>query len=388
MRRRRRGSDRATTEAQRVVVATSVHPASDTRIYHKEIRSLVEAGYAVTLLAKEEWNIRSEVRFVPIPRFSRRWLRILAAPWVVLVKGWKVRAKVYHIHDPELLWVGAVWKLLARARVIYDVHENVPAQLRTKHWVPRWLRRPLGRCYSLLERLFLPFYDAVILAEDSYAPAYAWHANTRVIHNAPWTVSAASQDADERAGLQIVYVGGVSRPRGAMTMLHAAAELMRRGMEASWRVIGPAQPALRAEMESFIDANGLSEIVRLDGRLPFSEAQAAVAAADVGIAVLDPLPNYVESMPTKLLEYVAAGIPVIASDFPLWRSLIEEYECGVTVCPGDAHALADALASLAADPARRRTMGENGQTRLRASRMTWESEAEILLDLYERLRTP
>ena len=385
MRRRRRGSCASVNETPHVLVATSVHPASDTRILHKEVRSLVEAGYDVTLLAKEAWNIPPEVRLVPIRRFPMRGLRVLLAPWVVFGKGLKARAAVYHLHDPELLWVGAAWKILTRAHVVFDVHENVPAQLRTKHWVLPWLRRPLGLVYRFMERLLLPLYDAVILAEDSYAPAYAWHRRSLVLHNMPWALPSALRRTQDNSPLQVVYVGGLTRPRGATTMLRAAAEVKRRGIRAHWRLIGPASRLLQTEMEAFIEENDLSGTVFLEGRLSFPKAQAAVAEADVGVAVLDPLPNYVESMPTKLLEYLAAGLPVIASDFPLWRSLIEEFECGATVPPGDGPALADAVASMAADAANRRAMGENGRARLEARQMTWESEARILIDLYERL---
>ena len=384
MRRRERGPSEGATVVRKVLVASSVHPASDTRIFYKEIQALCEAGYRVTLLARDDRLTDDGVRFLPAPEFGSRVLRILLAPWAVFWKGMRERADLYHIHDPELLWVGVACKVLTGARVVFDAHENVVAQLRTKHWVPRWLRRPLGGLYSLMERLVLPCLDAVVLAEDSYAPVYAWHRNVCVIHNYPLPGRRVSRERPSDRP-RLVYVGGMTRPRGAMTMLQAAARLRDRGVEASWSLVGPASPNLEAEMRAYIAEHRLDRTVDLIGGLPFPAAQDAVAEADIGLAILDPLPNYVESMPTKLLEYLAAGLPVIASDFPLWRSLISEFECGVTVPPGDPAALAEAVGSMASDPDNRHTMGENGRTCLMARQMIWASEARILIDLYERL---
>ena len=369
----------------RICVVTTVHPPTDTRIYHKEIAALREGGHAVSMIARGDCDARpAGVSFHPIEVPKRRAIRVLVAPWRALREALRHRADIYHLHDPELLGVGVLLRVLTRARVVYDVHENVVAQIRTKHWIPAMLRRPIGLVYALAERVCLRFVHAVLLAEDSYAPLYRWHRNVRVLHNYP--LSGTRQPQARRTDRpRLIYVGGMTRPRGAMTMLRAAALLRDRGVDVSWTLIGQASPALASEMKAYLSEHGLDRTVDLVGGLPFPEAQAAVAEADIGLSVLDALPNYVESMPTKLLEYLAAGLPVIASDFPLWRSLLEEFESGLTVPPADPEALADAVASMIADPERFQAMSENGRARLVASRMTWESEARVLNDLYERM---
>lgn len=367
-----------------VTHVSPVHPMGDTRILYKEASALAAEGYDVAVAAAEEpIDLCEDVRAVELRLPTKRFLRVVISPWIALCAALRVRADVYHLHDPEILWIGPLLKLVTGAKILFDVHENVVAQIKTKHWISRWLRRPLGCLYRSLERVLLPVYDSVILAEDSYAPLYRWHPRAVVIHNYPITSCACAPYTHDEGGLRLVYVGRMDGSRGALTMLEAAVALKHRGVEVTWHLAGLAAPELDGEMREFIISRGLERNVFLAGRLSFPEAMRLVACADLGISVLSPLPNYVESMPTKLLEYLAAGIPVIASDFALWRSLLERFECGIAIPADDSEALAAAVEKLASAPGLRKRMGEAGRKRLLESGMTWEAESQKLLHLYE-----
>ena len=102
------------------------------------------------------------------------------------------------------------------------------------------------------------------------------------------------------------------------------------------------------------------------------------------MVTLAPLPNYLESYPTKLFEYMASGVPVVASDFPLWRQIVEDAGCGLLVDPESPEEIAEAIDWLMDHPEEAAQMGANGKVAARQT-FNWPSEAEKLLALYKRL---
>ena len=133
-------------------------------------------------------------------------------------------ADIYHFHDPELLPIGVLLKLFTKGKVIYDVHEDVPAQILTKHWIPAILRRPIAWLFDRWEKLPARSFDMVVVATEGIAERFSKH-NPIVIHNYPYlemlppTLRSTTIE-NERA---LIYVGGISRLRGAVEMVDALA---------------------------------------------------------------------------------------------------------------------------------------------------------------------
>ena len=234
--------------------------------------------------------------------------------------------------------------------------------------------------YRLGEQILLRSTDAIVLAEDSYLPQYTRCREALIIHNYPLLTSPGEEATANT--FHAVYVGGVTEHRGASTMVEAAANLYRRGASLHWIVAGPIRPR---ELERDL-REAAAKIPGFDivGAVPYEEAQKLIAGAHVGLAVLKPIPNYIESLPTKLLEYMMAGIPVIASDFPLWREMVVGNECGLVVDPLDPEAISGAIEYLMQHPEDAREMGENGRQAVE-KKYNWDREAKKLTDLYERL---
>jgi len=371
------------TKQVHVAQITTVHPPFDTRIFHKQAKTLARAGYDVTLIARharDETIDGIRVAALPVPR--NRLSRMFVLTWKAFREALRQRADVYHIHDPELLPMGVVLKLLTRKPVLYDIHENVLAQIRSKAWIPRALRPVMRLVYQMTEGALLRFADAIILAEDSYHPRYRGHGNCVIVHNYPIVSMRKKLPTAVAHAFRVVYVGGVSELRGALTMAEAARVLKERDADVQWAVIGPIQSDdfQQVLQHTEIDVPGFKVI----GALPFDEAQHAIANADVGLAVLKPVPNYVESLPTKLLEYMMAGIPVIASDFPLWREIVEGNRCGLTVDPLDPRAIADAICYLIEHPDEAVEMGRRGRQAVE-QKYNWRQEEMKLLELYGSL---
>ena len=364
----------------RIGILTSVHAPMDTRIYFKQARSLAAAGHEVVLVAREGGDI-DDIEYVRLPLPRHRWARMLTC-CRILVQGLRLRCDAYHIHDPELLPVGVLLCLSTRARLVYDVHENVRKQILNKYWIPRPFRRLVAGIYGGIERLCLLFVDDVILAEDSYAPYYRRERVT-VVHNYPILEPAGNgggRDYSDKP--RLVYCGVVARLRGAFEMLEVAALLRTRHPEIELHVIGPCFPeSFEDEMRARIDSLGLEDCVRLYGRLPLDDALEHVAQCDIGLALLHPDPNYVESLPTKMFEYMSLRLPVVVSSFPLWSRIVDHAACGATVDPLAPPQVAAAVARLQADRALMRRCGENG-ARAVVELYSWAAESKRLIAVY------
>jgi glycosyltransferase involved in cell wall biosynthesis len=369
----------------KVCILTSVHPALDTRIFHKQAKSLVTAGYDVTLVARHDKDeVVDGVRIVALPEPKSR-LRRLLGTWRVFRLASKQKAAIYHFHDPELLPAGVLLKLFTRGKVIYDVHENVRWSIVTKSWLPKMVRKPLSLTYRLIERLSLPFIDEIIIAEDSYIKNYAKRRNILALRNYPVLSYVAEPSAVKKARPTIIYVGGIAEARGVLELVEATGLLKAKYENVLLTLIGPIYPSgLEEKIGGLLKQFKLQKNVRLVARVDHRQIYKKLLGCHVGIAILHPEPNYLESLPTKLFEYMAAGLPVVASRFPLWKKVIEGSNCGLTVDPLNPREVARAVEYLIGHPDKARHMGENGKKAV-LEKYNWEKESQKLLALYADL---
>ncbi|MGD2044227.1 MAG: glycosyltransferase [Acidimicrobiia bacterium] len=341
-----------------ILVVTSVHWPDDTRIRERLIRTL-SGVFEVEYASREPGPTdRSGLSWVPLPG-SRlgRWMRALS---VCLRRKWDVLV----IHDPELIPVGVLARFVKRRRVVFDVHENVPATALTREWVPDFLRRPLAFAARCAMRLAESTLD-LTLAEDGYRSLF--RRDHPVFPNFPDT----SQYPDPTEGdASVVYLGDVTAERGAVTAVRAG---HRAGV--SLVFVGGVSQALRGSLQEHADGS-----VTFTGRVPNPQALELVRHAGVGISPLHDSPNYRHSTPTKILEYLALGLPVVASDLPGTRQLVDGLEAVVLVPPGDVDDMAKAI-ELSLDPAvRKRAKDQAPKIR---EQFRWPEEAVALF--YESL---
>jgi glycosyltransferase involved in cell wall biosynthesis len=239
---------------------------------------------------------------------------------------------VIAVHDPELIPAAVLTATSRQIPVVFDLHENLPAQVRTKSSLPGVLRRPLSRLMRAWLKLAERTMD-VTLAETGYNTLFG--SVRPVFPNYPLEGSLPEVSGRARAG--VVYVGDVTRQRGAMTLLEAGAEA-----DAGPVIyVGRCDPTLRRELLERAAELGVD--IELRGWMPYAEAMEVVGAAAVGVSPLHDIPNYRHSLPTKTLEYLAMGTPVIASDLPGTAGVIGELPGVQLVRPGDVTELAGAL---------------------------------------------
>lgn len=370
--------------ATKVCVMTSAHPPFDVRIFHKQCKSLAQAGYEVTLIAPgNERVIRDGVRMEPMPVWSSRANRMVRGAWMMYQKARRQKADVYHFHDPELIPVGVLLRLAGK-RVIYDVHEDLPNTISYKPYVPRYLRWLVSRMAAVIEALSSRWFTAIVVANPTGAGRFrARNNHVMVVSNYPRIEEIeCSRDAGGAAGDgALLYVGvRITRARGAREMVQAMG-LLPSSMPLQLKLAGGWDPPdLRAELSAIPGW----ERVDFLGWLGREELAHVLHQARAGLVVLHPEPNYLTAQPVKLFEYMCAGLPVIASDFPVNREVIEGARCGLLVNPLDPEEIACAIQYLWTHPQQAAEMGRRGQQAVR-ERFNWANEERALLELYGRL---
>jgi glycosyltransferase involved in cell wall biosynthesis len=362
----------------KIVHLTSVHQALDIRIYHKECKSLARAGHEVVLIAPHDRPLIADgVRLRPVPKPRGRRERMTRTVWQVYRAALQENADVYHFHDPELIPIGLLLKL-QRGQVVYDVHEDRPRQMMSKHWIPPQMRRPVSWLVHLTEAASGRVWDGIVAATPAIRRLFPGD-KTVVVQNFPildeLDATAAIPYAERRA--VIAYVGNLTAIRGAREMVQSVG-LLPEGLSPRLELAGTFDPPeLKDELRSLPGW----ERVRFFGWLSRPEIAELLGRARVGLALLHPTGNYLEAQPNKLFEYMATGIPFVASDFPHWRKLVNTDRSGLLVDPTDPTAISDAILWLLEHPKEAEAMGMHGQEAVR-TRFHWQPEAQQLVDFY------
>jgi glycosyltransferase involved in cell wall biosynthesis len=360
---------------------TAVHPADDVRIFVKECRTLAAAGYDVHLVAPAPRDeVIDGVSLHAVPRSGEgRLSRMTGTVRAVYRKAEDLDADIYHVHDPELMPIALLLRRRGK-KVVYDSHEHLPQQIRTKPWIPRLLRRPLAMVADHMERAATRSLTAVVTAEPYVQARFIGRAPRVVtVNNYPMLEEFPPVSADWSTKENAVcYAGSITDLRGAREML-GAIERTKAKLLLAGRFSPPG-------LEDELSREPGWHRVEFLGQVSRGGLAAMLGRARAGLVVLHPVPNYLDANPTKMFEYMSAGIPVIASNFPAWASIVNDNACGICVDPSSPAAIADAIDWILEHPAEAREMGQNGR-RAVESLYNWEAERATLLDLYEELLT-
>ncbi len=365
--------------ALQILHLASAHAATDPRIAEKECRTLAGAGHDVAFVVPHDRDeMLNGVRILAVSRPRDGKDRLLHTTRAVVrraVAAARGPETVFHVHEADLL--PFVLPLAARGRrVVYDAHEDTPRQTAHQAWIPGLLKRPASAVYAGLEALAGRFCAGVVAATPTIADRYP-EAKTALVRNFPVLTDAPVPAFETREAL-VAYVGAVTAARGAAEMVRAASFLPE---SARLAIAGTPFPATLPERLAGLPGSDRTDLL---GSLARPDVAALLARARVGLVALHATPQYVDAYPTKLFEYMAAGLPVVATDVPLWRSVVDGAGCGLLVDPLDPAAIAAACTRLLTDDALAARMGEAGRVAA-LDRFAWRGEGERLVAFYDAL---
>ena len=362
----------------KVCLLTTVHPSFDVRIFHKEAKTLAQAGYNVTLIAQHDKNeIVDGVKISALPEARNRFGRIFGLTVRALYLALKQRADIYHFHDPELIVVGIILKLF-RKKVIYDVHEDVSKQILNKDWMGnKYIREFMAFMFGLIERIGALMFDIILTATSDIAKKFPEN-KTVILRNFPILKlidDVVPADYKKNKAI-IIYPGGLARIRGvkqivqAMEYIDDKAELWLLG---KW------------ENEEFKkECKNLKgwKYTKYLGLVSLREVYQYMKVVDIGISMLFPIKNYLTSLPIKVFEYMACSLPVVMSDFPYWKKMFGE--CALFVNPYNSKDIAEKILYFLDNPDIAKKYAYSGREMIK-NRYNWETESKKLLNIYENL---
>ena len=370
------------TRLMHSVHLASTHRPTDTRIFHKECASLREAGHRVTVVAphdRHETIAGVRIHAVAPPadgkeRLTRTLFRVYRAATTF------PKSVVLHVHDAELL----PWALLLKLQgytVVYDMHEDTPRQMMYQHWIPEVLRPLVAEGMRGLEWLAARWFDALIVAEPVIGERFP-DAHPVLVRNFPLRDELVPSEGQPYQGREalVAYVGTITRVRGIEELVSAMG-MIRAEHNAFLDLGGSFHPP---ELEAQVKRLEGWDRVRYHGWLDRPDVARILGFCRVGVVAFHPTERYLGNYPTKLFEYMAAGLPVVVSDFDQLKPFVEQHQCGLMVDPQDPIAIADAITWLLKHPEEAEAMGRRGREAVRTE-YNWEREAVKLTSLYDHL---
>lgn len=358
---------------------STVHSVNDTRIFYRECRSLKQHGYDVHLVISDNRDrIVDGVRIHALNESKNRFYRMAVSPLFAFIKGLKTGANIFHFHDPELIPVGLLLKLFNK-KVIYDVHENYTEAVLRKRWIRiRYIRKIFSFIIGIFERAGILFFDSVIAA----TPSIENNLNSKktvLVRNFPIYAMFNFPEAGKKINdpeIILIYIGILTRDRGIKEIVRAM-DLIREKAEL-WLLGTWDNPEFKIECGNDPGWN----YVRYFGYLKPERAYEYLLRADIGLVNFLPVENHIDSMPNKPFEYMAAGLPIVMSDFPLWNDLFKG--CALFVDAYNPDDIAGKILSLIENKNLRTELGLKGR-RLIEEQYSWEKESEKLIELYDKL---
>jgi len=372
---------------EKICILTTVHPLFDSRIFHREAKTLVRAEYKVSLIAQhDKEEIVDGVKIVPLSKPNNRFERMTKVVWKLFRLALKEEADIYHFHDPEIIPVGLLLKLLTRAKIIYDIHEDIPAQILTKEWIPSYMRTFVGGLFNHMQKICSLFFDAIIVAGNDIAKHFPFCEKINVVRNFPSLEIVKnlnlSKEKEKREQIILIYIGVIAKDRGIQQMVEAI-HLIKSNIKLM--LVGSFCDSVFCEYIKEI-AGGKVEFV---GQVPHERVFKYLSVADIGLILFHDTPNNITAIKgrnRKIFEYMTMGLPIVASNLEGWREAIEDEGYGVVVNPLDPRDIANGIKKLIDNPQLRIEMGQKGINSC-LNEFNWEKEKQAFLEVYENLFT-
>jgi glycosyltransferase involved in cell wall biosynthesis len=355
---------------------TSVHSRYDSRIFLKEAVSAAEAGHEVYLLVndntKDEINRGVVIKSIHVKergRLSRIFSKKIKRE--LLKQAVQIDADIFQFHDPELLGLGK--KLRRRGyNVIYDVHEDVPRQILFKEYLPKLVRGLVSKSFEVYENQSARKYNSIVVPTPYLKNRFS------KLNNSVWEVCNFPRMDDIKFAPEkydnqnpSCYVGGLTEMRGIFEISEAT------------QVAGQTLILCGEFFSKSMRKEILDKFDNIDyrGQVDRKEISKILANSSIGFVTLLGAPNDYYAYPIKMFEYMAAGIPVIASNFPLYKKIVEGNSCGICVNPTNVAEIVDAIKRIQSDAEYAKSLGSQGRKAIE-EKYSWEQQIPSLMECY------
>lgn len=361
-----------------IFIGTSVHRWNDNRIFHKEAVSLAY-HFSVQLHAPADFDYKTKqkVKVFGLPLWSKESDRkyIRRELWSRLKKS---DSEIFYFHDPELIWIGIKARIFLGKKIVYDVHENTVESIKGKKWLNTLTKGLAIIGYKLFEWIGKQLFNHFILAEDSYKILIPH--NSTIVLNYP--IVEESNGNSEQKLYDLVYLGDVREDRGALIILELINQLKKKREEIKIALLGKI--VNKEKFDIIIEKYCLEQNIKFFGYVDYQEAINIVKKSKVGLCLLKPTQNFIHSYPTKLFDYMNAGIPFVSSNFQLYDELIQKSNAGISVDPLNITEVINAVSKLLGDADYRDQLGQNGRSSLQTM-FNWNTQSNILIDVMNSL---
>lgn len=363
---------------------TSVHTRYDTRIFLKMCSSLANnAHYQVNLVVADgkEDEILNNVHIIDVgEKIGGRLARMSKTVIKIFRKAKELDSDIYHFHDPELIPVGLKLKKIGK-KVIFDSHEDIGKDILTKEWIPLFFRKMISIAYNIYERYACEKFDAIIAATPYIRDKFlSFNQQSIDINNFPILDELSNDTSWHEKKDEVCYVGGISQIRGIKEIVQA----MEYTHQVRLNVVGTfSENNVEEEVKVYKGWQNVHEL----GFMTRNEVAKIMSRSKAGIVTFHPVPNHMDAQPNKMFEYMSAELPIISSNFPLWKEIVEGNACGICVNPLKPTEIAEAIEYIMSHPEHAHEMGQNGKKAV-FNKYNWCVEEQKLFNVYERVKKP
>lgn len=310
----------------KVCIMTSVHISNDTRIYFKELQSLFKANYEIIYIAPQT-SVLPKVNFqvIDFKKPSSRFKRFFS-PFKMYRIAKKIKADIYHFHDPELIITGILLKMFNKVKVIYDVHEDYPSYMLQKEYIYKPFRKFFAIFMSIFNKIADMFFDGIITADEDVLNKFK-NQHKICLYNFPDYDNFILSKIPLKKKYDLIYPGSVS-----LAILHNIANLVKTIQSdkkdisvlivSSFNIPGKQKTAEKI----FIESGVLRDNFHLINRVPYSKVCYYMELSRIGLIPLPMTLKFQKNIPTKMFEYLYAGIPIVSNDLKPVKNFLGKQE--------------------------------------------------------------
>jgi glycosyltransferase involved in cell wall biosynthesis len=370
----------------KILVVSAVNVLDDPRIFYKLVLSLKKEYDDVTYMVKSEKKspfIHHSVQIDPLPIFKSIILRFLILHWIILWKTIKGKYEIVQFNSPELIFVAYILKKLFNKKIVFDVHENFRDSFIDKRWLPLYVRKIIRTIFPKLEDKIVKNFDVIIIAETSYRKIYGQRAFE--ILNFPISPQKEITTKKFDDVKNFVYAGVIMLDRCIFELLETFQLILKQKKDSKLHIAGDfVSDKLEDDVWNYIKKNHMMDSVIIYGHVSLLKVYEILEEADFGFSLLQPIGNYIESLSTKIFDYMTFGIPFAVSNFPIYEEFVVKAKTGIVVDQNNPKQIAEEVLNLISDREKIIELSKNGQEMV-LKKWNWQSQEKKLIEIYKEI---